>query len=475
MVSRRRYLAVLGASVLAGCSDGSDGSTASTLSRGTDAGGRESTTAVETEQSTTASTASDESPTGEAVAWSIKIGSPLTAAPVVADDRIVLGSGTHDGAARPEALGELTPASPGYVHVVDVDGTSWSRYAASAPVLSVGAHREHGVADGGAYAILGWYGGLGGVAQRLVRVENGRLRWTGPSIDENRFVTAVLPDGVVTGTRDERVEEYGHRLRCRDRSGAWRWEVESGDVLAGTATNGRVYVTEGNGNTRCLDAATGETRWTYAGWAPTWRPRVEGDVVLVKRAERTGLGGSPLVALDAATGERRFSFAGDGETAFTPVSAVRADADGTADAVVYVASAVGDLWAVDADGRGRWRYQLDGAIVDGPEAAGGHAYAVDTSGTLHAVDAESGERAWTRDGTLPATALGASDDGVVLLASATATNRADRYRVREFAHDGTVRFEYTAGGTIRSAFTHDGNAYAVTSDGSLAAFRDPER
>jgi hypothetical protein len=488
MRSRRRFLALaggtLGASALAGCgalrgdgkgSDAGDGS-GSTAESASDVQGPGPEYGGVVADREPASSPPGNPPSGAAVAWSVPVGVPVTARPVVVGDSIVVGAGEHEARSRPGREDELRPRFPGYVHAVGVDGERRFRYAAPAPVLDlapVAGDDATGRRPGreGVYALLGWYGGPGGVAHRLARVVDGRPRWVGPAGDRNRFVAATTSEAVVTGTRDENVALTGERLTARAPSGAWRWQVESGDVLTGVGHGNRAYLAVGTRETRCLDVASGRTVWSVGGTPPTWTPRVQDDVVYVARNKRTGLGGQPLVALDAATGARRWTFAGSGEESFTPVAAFRVDTGRTADAVVYTAGTNGDLWAV-ADGESRWRRSLRNRVVDGPIVAGGRVYVTDTSGTLHALDATSGEHEWRATLGLPSRALDATEDGVVAIAASDGASDGDTYRVRAYDHDGRQRFRHDGPEGLLAALTHEGRAYAVTDGGHLAAFGD---
>lgn len=498
MRSRRRFLAVasatLGATALAGCGslredeerDAGDGS-ASSAATASDVRGPGPEYGGVVDDREPASSPSGEPPSGAAVAWSVPVGVPVTARPVVVGDAIVVGAGEHEARERPGVDAELRPRFPGYVHAVGLNGERRFEYAAPAPVLDLApVVGDDAIGDDaswrrpgreGVYALLGWYGGPGGVAHRLARVVDGRPRWVGPARDRNRFVAATTGRAVVTGTRDENVALTGERLTARAPSGAWRWQVESGDVLAGVGHGSRAYLAVGTRETRCLDVATGRTVWAFGGTPPTWAPRVQDGVVFVARNRRTALGGQPLVALEASTGARRWTFAGSGEESFTPVAAVRADVEGTAnagrtaDAVVYTAGTNGDVWAV-ADGGSLWRRSLRDRVVDGPVVAGGRVYVTDTSGALHALDATSGGRAWRAELGLPSRALDATEGGVVAIAASDGANDGDTYRVRAFDHDGRQRFAHAGGEGLRAALTHEGRAYAVTDGGHLAAFGD---
>jgi len=487
MRSRRRFLALagatLGATALAGCGSlgedaeraGGDGS-ASTESGSSDAQGPGPEYGGVATDRGPASSPPGEPPSGAAVAWSVPVGVPVTARPVVVGDAVFLGAGEHAARSRPDGDAELRPRFPGYVHAVGLNGERRSRYAAPAPVLDLSPVAGDDATGGrsaraGVYAVLGWYGGPGGVAHRLVRVVDGRPRWVGPERGVNRFVAASTRTAVVTGTRDERVALTGERLTARSPTGAWRWQVESGDVLAGVGHGDRAYLAVGTRETRCLDVASGRTVWSFEGTPPTWTPRVQDDVLFVARSRRTDVGGQPLVALDAATGAPRWTFAGSGEESFTPVAAVRGDAGGTADAVVFVAGTDGDLWAV-VDGETRWRRSLGGRVIDGPVLGGGRVYATDTRGVLHAFDARSGERAWRRTLGLPSRALDATGDGVAAIAATDGATDGDGYRIRAYDHDGRQRFAHDGAEGLRGALAHEGRAYVVTAGGHLAAFGD---
>jgi len=421
-------------------------------------------------------------PSGEAVAWSVPVGTPVTARPVVVGDALILGSGEHGSGDPPGVDAELRPRFPGYVHAVGLDGRRRFRYAAPAPVLDVApvagddAARDDDAGSGGAraaalgaYAVLGWYGGPGGVGHRLTRVVDGRAAWRDDSADVNRFVAASTADAVVTGTRDERVASTGEHLTARAPSGAFRWRGRTGDVLAGHGRGERAYLTVGTRRTRCLDASTGDRLWSYPGTAPSWQPRVDGETMFVARNERTAMGGHPLVALDADSGRERWAFAGSGDESFAPVATATATERGTADAMVYVAGTSGDLWAVEA-GRRHWRTTLGGRVVDGPVVADGVVYATDTLGTLYAVDAASGERAWTRSLDRPSRALDANATGVVAVAATIDAADGDTYGAFGFGPDGSERYRHEATEGVAAALARDGRAFVVTANGHLAAF-----
>src|SRR5947207_2451898 len=101
-------------------------------------------------------------------------------------------------------------------------------------------------------------------------------------------------------------------------------------------------------------------------------------------ARLTGVAGS---APPAAPAVRWTYEAGDA------IDASPAIVDGT----VYVASANGDLAAIDLmSGQLRWKYATGGMIGESSPAVGGGAvYFGELNGTIHAVNVRDGKRLWT--------------------------------------------------------------------------------
>lgn len=493
MPSRRQVLGVVAAGVLGGCSARSDD---------TEDSSRSSTTRLDAERvgpgpgyggvEATMTESLGDPPTGRGVAWTVPVGSPITARPVIVGDTIYLGSGQHEEGGEPDVNVRTRPLKAGFLHAVQVDGEVAFSYRASAPVLDVaGVGRTAGDGGGslGVYAIVGWYGGAGGVRHRLMRVRRGRTMWSDRPRDENRFVAAATDRTVVAGTRDEHVSLTGERLTALGRDGVFRWRRESGDVIAGVGHGTRVYLTVGTRETWCLDAETGRIPWRYRGTPPSWTPQVRGGRVFLARTERTEWGGHPLVALDAETGDEDWRFEGDESRSFTPTGslAVRSESTsesgaetdssmaGTADTVVCVAGTAGALYALaNATGERRWRFPFPGRIDEGPIFAAGTVYLVSTEGVLYAIDADTGTERWRNAIGLPGRALTAGDGGVTVVGATNGRESGNRYRVLAFDHAGSTQFRHQGSEGLLAAFTDQGRAFAVTEGGHLVRFAVPK-
>jgi outer membrane protein assembly factor BamB len=183
-------------------------------------------------------------------------------------------------------------------------------------------------------------------------------------------------------------------------------------------------------------AATPTVRWSFAtGGAIAGAPAVVDDVLYVGSADGN------LYALDALTGHERWRF-----LAGTGIASSPAVVDGT----VYVGA--GDTFshafaaAIDAaTGHERWRLDVDGPVVSAPLVADGAVYLGTNAGELYAIDATTGDLRWqfTAGGTIWAAPSYA--DGTVFVGS---------WDTNVYAIDaatGVERWRFAAGGPIWAA------------------------
>jgi outer membrane protein assembly factor BamB len=118
-----------------------------------------------------------------------------------------------------------------------------------------------------------------------------------------------------------------------------------------------------------------------------WQAEVGGvgPAALGVIADRVYVGGPTVVAVDARTGDQRWTADG-GDTVAV---------DGTGVYSTENANGNGGIYAHDHDGTRRWHRPL-GKMVASATVRDGTVYAVDTAGTVHALDAASGETDWSR-------------------------------------------------------------------------------
>lgn len=194
-------------------------------------------------------------------------------------------------------------------------------------------------------------------------------------------------------------------LYCLDaKTGARRWQlagpwhIDTSPAVAG----GRLYAGSGGSRGRpwlgclCADAHTGKLLWRETTDLPVWgSPAVDGDRVFF------GLGNGklleppppPLVpagavlCLDARSGTRRWRFGlSDGVFGRPAI----------AGGCVYFGTRNGPCYCVGRDGKERWRRELGGPVRTQLALGDARLYAL-AGGTVHGLDRESGEPAWTFD------------------------------------------------------------------------------
>ena len=180
---------------------------------------------------------------------------------------------------------------------------------------------------------------------------------------------------------------------------AWRYDAGTPTMNASPVVADGVAYVPGSGDPgliHAIDIGTGEQRWSFepAGYATSAPALVDGTLYV-------GTWGKRFYAIDADTGEERWSR----EIGHLFGRSSPAVVDGT----VYVGTA-GDgpsvacaLLALDAaTGETEWQYrEFEGRewIESSPAVGDGRVYVVGGR-SLRAVDAETGEEVWIRDGVV---------------------------------------------------------------------------
>jgi outer membrane protein assembly factor BamB len=215
-----------------------------------------------------------------------------------------------------------------------------------------------------------------------VELENGERRW--------RYRTKGIPyrpvvyeDGVVffTNHRDQ-------LFSLDARTGRWRWsydrEPPQSFTVAGhggpTVQGRRLVAGFSDGTLVCLGARGGQTRWTRSLTGDK-REYVDVDSTPVVRDQvvyaASLAGGVFAVMLEGGALRWRY-----------PVTGVTGVA--LADDRVYFASAKEGLYALDDEGRLRWRQHLKAGTPGTPHVRGGALYVTYSDGGLFIVDRHSG-------------------------------------------------------------------------------------
>ena len=220
-----------------------------------------------------------------------------------------------------------------------------------------------------------------------------------PSFDAS---PAIVDGRVYTGLADLSAFFSGGRVVCLDaKSGARLWEKKTEHPVFSSPTiaDGRVFIGEGyhqNTDCRlyCLDAKSGEVQWTFQTKSHVEStPSVEGGRVWF------GAGADGLYCVDAATGDEVWHYAG-AHIDISPLVSSGLVFSGTG----YDGSAVLCLSA--ADGKVKWRTPVDLPAWGSPTRVGNRVFYGLGRGTLARSDenpagavicltATSGKQIWT--------------------------------------------------------------------------------
>ncbi|WP_256837637.1 carboxypeptidase regulatory-like domain-containing protein [Ornithinimicrobium faecis] len=197
-----------------------------------------------------------------------------------------------------------------------------------------------------------------------------------------------------------------------------QWSTRVGTTMFSSpvADEDSVYQLETAGGLTALDKVTGEIRWqvpTGGGQRGTPAISADGETVYVT----TG-GNATMLALNTQDGSTLWSYDFEGEV---PTYASPTIVDGT----VYVAvgnGEAGSVHAVDAaTGERVWRTAIGGGVFFGPAVADGVAVAASTAtGRVVGLDTATGEILWERSETI-SISLPAIDAGKVYLGTSNET------------------------------------------------------
>ena len=231
---------------------------------------------------------------------------------------------------------------------------------------------------------------------------DGSLLWEfATNGDEAAPSPTIAPDGTIYVGSWDGTPANGH-LYALGPDGVLRWDLELGDLVdAAVAPDGTIYTLDtGAGRLYAVDPA-GSIRWQCETGATVYQsPLALGPTGTLYFGGATGLGYDyqAMVFAVAPDGRPAWRFepqgAPEGQHLGFPVVA----ADGTIYVIGDGPAALGDsgestLYALDADGKERWRYRFSGMVPGGNPSIGpdGAVYFA-CAGTVYAVDSQGNEK-----------------------------------------------------------------------------------
>lgn len=384
-----------------------------------------------------------EAPSGDAVRWTHRTGGSIRYPPTLHDGVIYAGGGANDRATSDR--GHVRPETSENVYALSADdGSDQWQYEAPAGVASSPVARD------GVFVVVGWNAGTHGIAQRLVRIDDGSQTWSTGVHDRFVHLLQVTDGSAYLGTADD---EYGvtgeNLLAVQTSDGDQRWSVEAGDTTAAAVYGDTLYAIEGGRRTTALAVSDGSERWHRDMRPGTAEPRVFNGAMYLESEQENEDGNYPVVAVSADNGSERWRFSVPIDEPFVPTGAVGSDD------TVYITEYGGWLYGVDrTDGTERWRYSTDGDTRDPPVVVDDTVYVASHDGSIHAVDAATGDRQWTRTVSGHPRIAAGNRKGVV---------------VRGGKNGGTQHLAaYAPDGAERWSFSHEGYFTPPAVDGTRA-------
>lgn len=251
------------------------------------------------------------------------------------------------------------------------------------------------------------------------RASSGEVLWQ-EAIRDFPDELAADADGLVIATGSSLVE-------VDPVSGKHRWRQRPGGPITGIALSSETAFVSSHGPLFALNRQNGQQRWrTPCAWEPELHTYPEVGLLLVDDPET-----ETIRALDAATGIFRWEYKAEGQ----PVVAGPL----LPDAIAISGHAAG-LAAVDVQsGEVRWSLVTERTFEAPGVRLGDTLFCTD--GTVHALDAATGEVRWQRT-------LEDDEDGVFTLRVHAGVLYAETWRGRLLAlnpEDGTLRWERQLG------------------------------
>jgi len=304
-------------------------------------------------------------------------------------------------------------------------------------------------------------------ATPLTLTDDGAAPWvfrTGKGIFSSPVIGA---DGTVFVGSADRV------FYALNPDGTLKWSFETGEIIDSAALlddRGRLYVGSGDGFLYALSQADGKELWRFQADDPSVNHAFirwfEGNVAIAPDGTLV-LGNDNwfIYGVDRDTGEMRWRFKVPDQTWSLPAVDLASGDLFVGNNNLLLPAQLGNVFALDSQGRPRWRAGTLGTNAASPLLTpGGLVVLGGFDGYVHAFAAADGQERWSfgaRDHVYASPAL--HQDGSVIQAGADGTV----YSLD--ASTGAVRWAYDWGNPLRSSPAVDGagNIYLGTGDGRL--------
>ncbi len=408
--------------------------------------------------------------TGETV-WSFETGGPIRSSPTVVDGVVFVGSTDGSVYAFDAPFEGRSTGSRVSLGTLGHHG-AWADQAPTA----VFSYRPENPATGETVTFDATRSGGEMASYEWDITGDGETDATGPTpvrtfeTPGRREVSLTVTDGGATATTTETV----------DVRPPLRWSTGVGESVRSSPTvvEGTVYI-GGTVGVSALSATTGERDWTRpTDGVVVGAPTVVDGTVYAGTA--TVGGNADLYALDSETGQQRWTTTADGLGLF------RSSSPTVIDNTLYIGTGgrggfgslgrAGLLAVATGDGTRQFVTEIRFGVQSSPTVANGIVYVgtdgVDT-GTLSAIDAETGTSLWQVDTDMPLRSSATVADGAVIIGGGSSSAGAGGGEGRVYARDAATGAEVWTvdpGTPVLSTPTvADGTVYLGGADGTVRA------
>ena len=310
------------------------------------------------------------------VAWRFETGGAVRSTAALADGTLYVGS------------------SDGWLYALDAeDGTVEWRYDAGTSIASAPAVAGDVVLVGDRAGVLhGVRRATGAGRWRLETGPEVALPWGREGWDYFQASTTIAGGTAYWGSGD------GNLYAVDPATGDEKWRFETGGRIRSTpaVAEGRLVFGSGDGFVYALDPGTGEEIWRFRTAGVDLnaedfgydRRQISASPTIVDGVVYIGSRDASLYALDAATGDSLWSFEDD--TSWVILSAAV-----TGDRVYSGRSSNTNLRALDRTGAEMWVTATGGPVFASPVVAGETIVVGQGDGDLSAYDSHTGEERWS--------------------------------------------------------------------------------
>jgi outer membrane protein assembly factor BamB len=224
------------------------------------------------------------------------------------------------------------------------------------------------------------------------------LKWKFPT-QAGVFSSPIVVQGVVyCGSLDTNF----YALNAETGEELWHFKTSGGIRSSAAMLDGKVYFSSGDGFLYALQAASGTEIWRCRIAATNQLSRADdwdyfdSSPAILDRTIYVGSSDRQVYAIDAATGQTNWTFQTKARVRSSPA---------IVDGIVYVGGLDGYLYALDAaSGTNLWKFKVqgnggfpNGEIYHAPAVVDGMIYFGSRDSAVYAVDATTGTRKWRRD------------------------------------------------------------------------------